>query len=171
VGATWFRCYPSKLLGTLGGLEPDCGYLYTIILLRICEDGGPIPDDVGALARRSGISIKKVSVATERLIKLCKVERVEGGLLHLGPRHDSQIMMGQTDGVRLSTSEWLKLRAMIFERDGFQCSYCDSRDRLECDHIIAVSRGGSNHPSNLATACSTCNRSKGAKSVEEWRDA
>jgi 5-methylcytosine-specific restriction endonuclease McrA len=32
-----------------------------------------------------------------------------------------------------------------------------------------VSRGGSNWPANIQLLCAWCNRSKGAKLMEEWR--
>lgn len=54
--------------------------------------------------------------------------------------------------------------------DGYTCQYCGERGkRLECDHVVPVSRGGSNEHENLVTACFACNRSKRAKTVEEWR--
>lgn len=71
---------------------------------------------------------------------------------------------------RLSWPEWAELRAFVFERDDYVCTYCGERGRaLECDHIVPVSRGGSNDLDNLTTACQPCNRSKRAKLVEEWR--
>jgi len=66
-------------------------------------------------------------------------------------------------------SDWPELRQMVFERDGFVCRYCGERtDTPHCDHIIPVSRGGTNDMANLATACPSCNLSKNNKTVEEW---
>lgn len=66
--------------------------------------------------------------------------------------------------------KWAETRKRIFERDNYTCGYCFARGgRLECDHVIAVSRGGSNDDENLLTACFKCNRSKRAKTVAEWR--
>jgi len=48
------------------------------------------------------------------------------------------------------------------------CWICLSTDRLEVDHIIPVSRGGSNDISNLTTLCKSCNCSKGSKTYSEW---
>lgn len=65
---------------------------------------------------------------------------------------------------------WRSLRSQIFERDDYTCQYCGDRGvHLHCDHIVPVSRGGSNDISNLATSCQRCNQSKGCKTIEEWR--
>jgi hypothetical protein len=70
---------------------------------------------------------------------------------------------------RAAPPGWAATRLRIFERDGHCCTYCGSSDGLECDHIVAVASGGSDDDDNLTTACGPCNRSKGARSVEEWR--
>lgn len=72
--------------------------------------------------------------------------------------------------VRLSGDEWALLRAVVFERDDYTCRYCGERGgRLECDHVVPVSRGGTNEMDNLVTACLPCNRSKRDKLLSEWR--
>jgi hypothetical protein len=56
-----------------------------------------------------------------------------------------------------------RLRFQIFERDGFTCQYCGKNPpdvKLEIDHIIAVSTGGTNDPENLRTSCWACNAGK-----------
>jgi 5-methylcytosine-specific restriction endonuclease McrA len=73
------------------------------------------------------------------------------------------------DGQRLPSADWEVIRSIIFERDGQVCTYCGSNKLLEGDHIVPLSRGGSNTFGNLATACRPCNQSKGSKTVEEWR--
>lgn len=40
---------------------------------------------------------------------------------------------------------------------------------IKCDHRIPRVRGSTDDPTNLVTACKTCNCSKGGKLVEEWR--
>ena len=51
------------------------------------------------------------------------------------------------------------------ERDRYACTYCGSDKQLEADHILPLSRGGSNAFVNLATACWSCNLSKGSKDL------
>ncbi|WP_083901707.1 HNH endonuclease [Pseudanabaena sp. PCC 6802] len=59
----------------------------------------------------------------------------------------------------------LTTRYLILKRDNRQCVICGRQPpavKLEIDHIIPYSKGGSNHPSNLQTLCFDCNRGKGA---------
>lgn len=40
---------------------------------------------------------------------------------------------------------------------------------MDVDHILPRSRGGTDHPDNLQLLCSGCNRSKGGRTMAEWR--
>jgi len=54
------------------------------------------------------------------------------------------------------------------------CAGCDTHFPfrvMEVDHILPRSRGGTGHPDNLQLLCSGCNRSKGGKTMAEWRTA
>jgi len=51
----------------------------------------------------------------------------------------------------------------VFERDKHTCRYCGATNRLEIDHIIPLSRGGSNELDNLQILCRYCNSRKWAK--------
>ena len=42
---------------------------------------------------------------------------------------------------------------------------------MDVDHMLPSSRGGTDHPDNLQLLCSGCNRSKGSKTMAEWRAA
>jgi hypothetical protein len=48
------------------------------------------------------------------------------------------------------------------------CRYCQSW-ATEIDHVMPVSRGGTNARDNLAAACWRCNRQKSDMTVAEWR--
>lgn len=72
-----------------------------------------------------------------------------------------------------------KTRFEVFKRDTFQCQYCGATPPsavLEIDHLLPVSKGGSNDMDNLVTACFDCNRGKSDRlltavpeSIEEKR--
>lgn len=56
-----------------------------------------------------------------------------------------------------------EVRNYVFQRDKFQCQSCGKtyqQTKLSIDHIIPLSRGGSNDISNLQTLCLTCNKRK-----------
>lgn len=62
-------------------------------------------------------------------------------------------------------------RLRVFERDSYKCCYCGSSERLEIDHVIPVSKGGSHEEDNLKTACRSCNRKKGNKIQTEEEES
>ena len=61
------------------------------------------------------------------------------------------------------------LRHEVFVRDGYRCLECGATnkdEKLEADHIISVSQGGTDELSNLQTLCLVCNR---AKNNRTWK--
>lgn len=56
-----------------------------------------------------------------------------------------------------------EVRTIVWRRDEGKCVRCGSRDKLEFDHILPVSRGGSNTTRNVELLCECCNREKGSK--------
>lgn len=60
--------------------------------------------------------------------------------------------------------EWVRER----EQNGV-CVYCGSVDKLTTDHILPTSCGGDDIPENVVSVCKSCNSSKGAKGLYEWR--
>lgn len=60
-------------------------------------------------------------------------------------------------------------RLAIYLRDGMECVYCgngvEDGVQLTLDHVRPHSRGGSNAPSNLITACKRCNSARGNRSL------
>jgi len=50
----------------------------------------------------------------------------------------------------------------VWQRDKGRCVKCGGQEKLEYDHIIPISKGGSNTERNIQLLCEHCNRSKGA---------
>lgn len=80
-------------------------------------------------------------------------------------------------------SNWIRRekRHRIYARDKHTCVYCEDVCELQprigavkrgkyltLDHVIPRDCGGSNEPSNLVTACYSCNSSMKCRSLREW---
>lgn len=63
-----------------------------------------------------------------------------------------------TDGDKRSITAGV--RRAVWIRDRGQCARCGSRKPLEFDHVVPVSRGGSNTERNIELLCEICNRAK-----------
>lgn len=71
---------------------------------------------------------------------------------------------------RDDSKAWIKLRFKILKRDNYTCRYCGQfapNVRLEVDHIIPVSEGGTDEEDNLTTACWACNAGKSGLLLDE----
>ena len=66
-------------------------------------------------------------------------------------------------------AEWSALKAFY----DYTCLHCGKREpeiQLTPDHVIPLSKGGSNAISNIQPLCKTCNSAKGTKTTD-YRDA
>ena len=55
-------------------------------------------------------------------------------------------------------------RARCWSAQGGRCFWCRAfveREQATLEHLVPLSRGGTNEPSNLAMACLTCNQKRG----------
>ncbi|MCP4481011.1 MAG: HNH endonuclease [Planctomycetaceae bacterium] len=62
-----------------------------------------------------------------------------------------------------SSPEWRARAKEAKARDNYQCVECGVAETLETDHIIELSRGGSNEFDNLQTLCKECHHLKTQK--------
>jgi hypothetical protein len=53
-----------------------------------------------------------------------------------------------------------EVRIFVWRRDEGRCVKCGKQERLEFDHIIPVSKGGSSTERNIQLLCESCNRKK-----------
>lgn len=136
---------------------------YLMLLIHAWRIKEPLKDDNSLLARIAGMTkvkfIRHFRPISEEFFEIAD------GYWRPNAGH-----IDDPQSRRLTSIEWTVTRKKVFERDGYKCAYCGKRGgHLECDHIIPISRGGSNDLENLTTACRPCNRAKSDMTVEEWR--
>ena len=56
-----------------------------------------------------------------------------------------------------------KTKNEVWQRDRGRCIQCGSNEKLEYDHVIPISKGGSNTTRNIQLLCENCNRRKSSK--------
>jgi 5-methylcytosine-specific restriction endonuclease McrA len=79
------------------------------------------------------------------------------------------IEFGRQPETRLTEVSWNRLRNIVKRRSGEICFYCgDHAPDGHADHMIPLSRGGTDSLDNLVWACPSCNASKSDKTVDEW---
>jgi len=58
-----------------------------------------------------------------------------------------------------------------YKDHGYSMDYFILRHRaMHIDHIIPISKGGKTELSNLVLACESCNESKKAKTLKDWKN-
>ena len=72
-------------------------------------------------------------------------------------------------------AKWIRRerRLALYMRDGLACVWCgssleDDNVTLSLDHIVPVSRGGTNGSKNLVTSCRKCNSVRGDRTVRDF---
>lgn len=60
-----------------------------------------------------------------------------------------------------------RLMLALIERDGCHCARCGSAENLTIDHVIPISKGGSDELSNLQLLCQSHNSAKGDRIATE----
>jgi hypothetical protein len=96
-----------------------------------------------------------LSKEEKKLIILEKIEKEKRKFERLKFKHEG------TKNKRERISEDVK--TIVWRRDQGKCVECGSQEKLEFDHIIPVSKGGSNTARNLQLLCENCNRTKSDK--------
>lgn len=73
-------------------------------------------------------------------------------------------------GRRWHGSKWCRpsTRHAIYHRDAHRCVYCGGTERLSLDHVLPEELGGTHAPTNLVTACFSCNSARQSKPLRAW---
>ncbi len=85
---------------------------------------------------------------------------------------DQQKMMNpEISGIEYQqgTLQGYEIREYLLDKWKRKCAYCKKKNiKLEVEHIVPKSRGGSSRISNLTLSCHKCNQKKGQKTAEEF---
>ena len=119
------------------------------------------PRALGTNPKALGVNPKALGISPKQLRAKARAER-------RALRASMPTPEPAADDGRKPLPKWL--RFAIFKRDGFKCTYCGAgpkQSRLQVDHIHPWSKGGTDDPSNLTTACTDCNGGKAAKLLSD----
>lgn len=118
---------------------------------------GLVPLDMPSLLIADGDAM------AEKLVSVGLWERTEGGYRFVFGDDLCRIATDQSELDAMRAAARRRFGLQVKTRDGNKCVYCSAADDLTLDHVVPLSRGGSNTAENLVTACRSCNSSKGAK--------
>lgn len=62
---------------------------------------------------------------------------------------------------RMPLCLWVPLKQWVYKRDNGICQYCNNQveyGKSHCHHVLQLSENGTNHPTNLKTACVACHK-------------
>lgn len=122
-------------------------------------DVGKKPDasDAEAIEQRHQDALRKIAGANQR----DRNESTHHQPISTPSRIQAADPTGSESGSRRSIASGV--RQEVWRRDQGRCVDCGSRVRLEYDHIIPFSKGGSNTARNIELRCEACNRQKAAR--------
>ena len=119
----------------------------------------------------------------ENIVNLCSkfskcfpAQKVAGEL----NKFDTQKMVNpEIKGIQYQqgTLQGFEVREYLLQKYQYTCVYCQKcafqngksiQTRLEIDHVVPKSKGGSDRVSNLVVACRDCNQKKGNLSLEDF---
>lgn len=138
-------------------LEQEAAYLRVVSIIRLY--GQQIRPNMRVLAGLWRCNERKAKRIFAELIALQKLY-LQDGLIFTEYDRNATEDMGR---------EYIPahIRADVFAEGS--CAYCSTdAGPFEIDHMHPWSRGGSNSRDNLTLACRPCNRSKGARTINEW---
>ena len=93
-----------------------------------------------------------------------KLERHEKSILKISRR--AKATKKYRKGLGTLGQELLR---QAIDRDGPVCVYCAATKDLTIDHVVPISRGGTNHKDNIKVCCLPCNNSKNNRLLCEWK--
>lgn len=78
----WFKCYPVDFLNGVADLSPNEIAVYTVVLMRMYDEDGPVVDDTARIAHRCNMRIPTCKKAIDSLCAADKFAREDGLLVN-----------------------------------------------------------------------------------------
>lgn len=98
-------------------------------------------------------NVRRIGRESARYIRLIDPSKLRDRDITKAHKRKCQILCNEGSH---TTKEWL---ALVKKYKG-KCANCHKKTKLTRDHIMPVSRGGSNYISNIQPLCKSCNSSK-----------
>jgi len=112
--------------------------------------------------------VDNIETWIRRLSAVCPVTDIS----YENVKFDTQLMQNELiHGVEYQQGELCgyEVREYLLEKFNRKCVYCGKENvPLEIEHIVPISRGGTNRISNLTISCHDCNNAKGSLTAEEF---
>ena len=112
--------------------------------------------------------IANIETWVRRIKNLCPVTAISQELVKFDLQ---QLQNPEISGVEYQRGELFgfEIKEYLLTKWDRKCSYCGVKNvPFEIEHIVPLSKGGSNRVSNLCLSCHSCNQAKGNKPVEEF---
>jgi len=103
-----------------------------------------------------GIGIQKDGVSSKPMI----FSNIDGWFYYNFIQNSDNIVESLSKSETRSRKISQTVKDKVWNRDQGKCVECGSNEKLEFDHIIPFSKGGSNTYRNIQLLCETCNRIK-----------
>jgi len=168
-------------------LKGNKAYVFFRLLGFLLKEDEPFKFSINALSKLTGASQSSIYEAINGLEKLkliqragftsnvkftkgLELEKIINDALH-AIDVENQLLMEQANtkslAIQARREQFNKKRAQLFlallERDGNSCSYCKNKGMLEVDHVLPLSKGGTDDIHNLQLLCKKCNLDKSDK--------
>ncbi len=104
----------------------------------------------------------------DRLARLAPITAIAQEMVRFNMQHMENPEISGAE-YQQGTLAGYESREYLLEKWGRECAYCGAKNTpLQIEHIHPKAQGGSNRLSNLALACDSCNKKKGAQDVHTF---
>lgn len=157
----YMQFYVAEYLADTAHLDAEENGAYLLLIMHAWRRNQPIPASrLHIIARMQKDDFDRIW--TDSIGEL--FEARQGGVTPISPPYKVA-----SEGRGYSPEFYRNRSALLLKHDG-RCFYCNQESEFfEVDHVMPVALGGPDSADNLVVACRACNRSKGAKTLSEWR--